>query len=189
MSHRRILVIGGTRGTGRLIAQLLDRHGIPVRVLARDPVRVARLFASTVEVVGADITKKHTLPGAMEGASHIVFTAGCRSGHPFSEAQIRETEYHGVLNTLDTAGRMEFTGRFLYMTASGVTTRSVSSVLLNLYKGNTLVWRRRAEDAIRASGLAYTIIRTGMLLNRPGGVHAVKVTQEGLPLSPRYRIA
>ena len=34
------------------------------------------------------------------------------------------------------------------MTSSGVTTRSVSTLFLNLYKGNTLVWRRRAEDGL-----------------------------------------
>jgi len=58
-----------------------------------------------------------------------------------------------------------------------------------LYKGNTLSWRRRAEHEIRASGLDYTIIRTGMLLNRPSGQHALVVSQDALPLSRRYRIA
>ena len=40
--------------------------------------------------------------------------------------------------------------------SSGVERRSFWSIALNFYKGNTLVWRRRAEDEIRASGLAYT---------------------------------
>ena len=68
-------------------------------------------------------------------------------------------------------------------------TRSFWTFCLNTYKGNTLKWRRRAEDKIRASGLDYTIIRTGVLLNRAGGQHALKVTPDPLPLSPRYRIA
>ena len=75
------------------------------------------------------------------------------------------------------------------MTASGVGTRSFWARALNLYKGNTLVWRQRAEDVIRASGLPYTIIRAGMLVNRPAGTHAIELTQRQLPLSPRYRIA
>jgi hypothetical protein len=75
------------------------------------------------------------------------------------------------------------------MTSSGVTTRSFSTLFLNLYKGNTLVWRRRAEDEIRAGGLDYTIIRTGVLLNRSSGQRAIEVTQAALPLSLRYRIA
>jgi len=67
------------------------------------------------------------------------------------ERHIRETEYGGVVNTLAAAQRVGFGGRFLYMTASSVTSRSWATVLLNLYKGNTLVWRERAEHEIRAA--------------------------------------
>jgi uncharacterized protein YbjT (DUF2867 family) len=184
-----ILVIGGTRGTGLLIAKLLDRGGFPVRVLARDVARAADRLGPRVQLVAGDITKEETIPPAVEAASHIVFTAGCRSGRPVGEAQVKATEYHGVLNTLAAARRAGFSGRFLYMTSSGVLTRSFWTLCLNLYKGNTLRWRRRAEAEIRASGLDYTIIRTGMLLNRPSGRRALVVSQDALPLSPRYRIA
>jgi uncharacterized protein YbjT (DUF2867 family) len=184
-----VLVIGGTSGTGSLIVRLLERHGVSVRVLARNPAAARSLFSSSVEVVTGDITQPRTLPPAIEGSSHIVFTAGCRSGHPVGEAQIKATEYEGVLNTLVAARNAGFGGQFLYMTSSGVNAPSFWSACLNLYKGNTLVWRRRAEDAIRGSGLPYTIIRTGVLLNRAGGAYGIRLTQEPLPLSPFYRIA
>ena len=99
------------------------------------------------------------------------------------------TEYEGVRNALASARRAGFSGRFLYMTSIGVTRRSLSATLLNLVKGNTLRWRRRAEDDIRASGVDYTIIRAGFLLNSPGGRRAIDVSQEAHALSPRYRIA
>jgi hypothetical protein len=118
-----------------------------------------------------------------------VFTAGCRSGRPVREEQIKATEYHGVVNTLSADHTAGFGGRFLYMTSSGISSHSFWSASLNLYKGNTLRWRGRAEDAIRTSGLPYTIIRAGMLLNRPPGTHAIRLTQKPLPLSPFYRIA
>jgi uncharacterized protein YbjT (DUF2867 family) len=186
---RPVLVIGGTRGTGLLIARLLHQRGVPVRVLARDRTRALTLFDGGVDVVGGDLTKPDTLPAAISGTRHIVFTAGCRSGHPVREPTIKATEYQGVINTLEGARQCGFEGRFLYMTSSGVTTASLAAACLNLWKGNTLVWRRRAEDEIRASGLDYTIIRTGVLLNRAGGQHAIAVTQHPQPLSPRYRIA
>jgi len=125
----------------------------------------------------------------MEGATHVVFTAGCRSGRPTTETHIRETEYQGVVNTLTAAQRVGFRSRFLYMTASGVTSHSWATVLLNLYKGNTLVWRERAGHEMRGSGLEYGIIRAGILLDRPGNQHALLVTQRPLPLAIRYRIA
>jgi len=183
-----IVLIGGTRGTGLLIARLLMQQGHLVRVLARNPTDAVRRLGPTPEIIRGDITQPPTLPAVLNGARHIIFTAGCRSGRPVGPSKIRRTEYEGVLNTLDAAKRVGFNGRFLYMTSSGVGSRSFWAVSLNLYKGDTLEWRRRAETAIRESGVSYTIIRTGMLTNGPGGKFGIEVTQVDLPLSPRYRI-
>ena len=187
--HQPVLVIGGTRGTGLLIARLLHQRDHRVRVLARDRKRALTLFDSSVEIVGGDLTKPETLRLAINGARHIIFTAGCRSGYPVREPQVKAVEYEGVLKTLAAARQLGFAGRFLYMTSSGVMTRSLATRCLNLWKGNTLVWRRRVEGEIRASGVDYTVIRTGVLLNRPGGQHMIEVTQQPLPLAWRYRIA
>lgn len=184
-----ILMIGGTRGTGLLIARLLERQGAPVRVLARNPENARALFGASVDVVAGDITQASSLPRSFGGVTHVVFTAGVRSGHPATKALSRATEYEGMINTLAAAQASGFRGRFLYLTSAGVIRRSVFSVLLNLYKGNTLVWRERAERAIRNSHLDYTIIRAGVLLNQPGGQRPVHVTQDPLPLSLRYCIA
>jgi uncharacterized protein YbjT (DUF2867 family) len=187
--HAPILVIGGTRGTGLLIAQLLHRQDHRVRVLARNPARALTLLDQGVQLVEGDITKPETLRPALDGARHIIFTAGCRSGHPVREPRVKAVEYGGVVHTLTAARQCGFTGRFLYMNSSGISTSSFFATCLNLWKGNTLVWRRRVEKEIRASGLEYTIIRTGILLNRPRGQHCITVTQQPLPLSVRYRIA
>lgn len=184
-----ILVIGGTRGTGLLIARRLHQQGHRVRVLARDRERALTLFDRTVEIVHGDLTKPETLRPAIDGARNIIFTAGCRSGHPVREPHVKTVEYEGVRHTLTIARDVGFAGRFLYMTSSGVESPSLAARCLNLWKGNTLVWRRRVEDEIRASGLNYTIIRAGVLLNRPGGQHVIEITQQPLPLSWRYRIA
>jgi uncharacterized protein YbjT (DUF2867 family) len=186
---RLIVVIGGSRGTGLLIARHLARQGRSVRVLARDPARATDALGPAVQVVAGDLTRAETIAPALEGAAHIVFTAGCRSGYPAREARVKATEYQGLLDTIAASRQAGFSGRLLYMTSSGVLARSFWTRSLNLYKGHTLAWRRRAEDAIRASGLDYAIIRAGFLLNRPGGRHEIVVTQEPLPLSPRYRIA
>jgi uncharacterized protein YbjT (DUF2867 family) len=186
--NQPVLVIGGSRGTGLLIARRLTQVPLPVRVLARDPAQTGAALGADAELVAGDITKKETLPRAIEGVSHIIFTAGIRSGYPASEARIKATEYEGVINMLTSAQAAKFGGRFMYMTSSGVASRSFLSMCLNLYKGNTLVWRRRAEKAIRESGIDYTIIRAGMLQNYPGGRRPIHVTQKALPLSIRYRI-
>ena len=184
-----VLLIGGTRGTGLLIAHLLVKRGTPVRVLARDPLSAARRLGPRPEILLGDVTQPDTLLPAITGARHLIFTAGCRSGRPVRESRVRRTEYEGVLNTLDASRRAGFAGRFLYMNASGIGERSFWTMALNLYKGNTLQWRARAESAIRASGLSYTIIRAGLLTNGAAGQHDILVTQRPLPLSPRHRIS
>lgn len=167
----------------------LRQRGEGVRVLARDPGRTAARLGTTVEVAPGDITKAHTLPPAIAGASHIVFTAGVRSGRPARSSRVKETEYTGVLNTLRAAQEVGFAGRFAYLTSSGVTTKSLFAAALNLYKGNTLRWRKEAEEEVRRSGLDYTIVRAGVLLNREGGRRAMTITQEALPLSIRFHVA
>jgi uncharacterized protein YbjT (DUF2867 family) len=182
------LVIGGTRGTGLAIACLLADRGYRVRVLARDPARAEARLGAAVDVVAGDITKAETLPRAVRGADHIVFTAGVHSGRVARESLVRLTDHDGVLNTLAAARGAGFRGRFLYLNSLGVTTPSLTARVLNLLKRNTLVWRRRVEETIRSSGLDYTIIRVGFLLDRPGGERKIEVSQANLPLAPRRRI-
>ncbi|KRR04222.1 SDR family oxidoreductase [Bradyrhizobium valentinum] len=185
----RILVIGGTRGVGLLIARLLHERGYTVRVLARDPAGVSNKLGPTFEVVAGDLTKEDTLPPALRDVDHIIFTAGAPSGRYAPESLVRATDYDGVIDTLAAARSAGFHGRFVYLNTIGIETRSLAGFLINLLKRNTLVWRRRVEDKIRSSGLDYTIIRVGFLLDRPGGEHAINVSQGALPLAFRNRIA
>lgn len=184
-----VVIIGGTRGTGLLIVRMLERAGVPVRVIARDVTRARTTLGAGPMVVPGDLTVASSLLRAVEGAGHVILTAGCRSGYPAREKSVRLTEYDGVVATLSACRNTEFHGRFMYMTSSGLHVPSLSARLLNLWKGNTLKWRVRAEHAIRASTLDYTIIRAGVLVNQPGGRHPIAVTQAPLPLSWRHRIA
>lgn len=184
-----VLVIGGSSGAGRAVVQLLHGRGVRTRVVSRDPARAALQLPQGLDIRAADMTKRDTLPAALDGAAHIILTAGLYSGHPSSNARARATEYDGVLSVLAAAHATRFTGRFLYMTASGVRSRTISAVGLNAWKGNTLRWRWRAEEAIRGSELDYSVVRVGVLFNRRPGWRAVRITQEELPLSISTRLA
>ena len=184
-----VLVIGGTRSTGLLAAHLLHRSGVPVRVLARDPRGASQRVGPGIEIIEGDITRPETLAQAFEGVHDVIFTAGVRSGRFARPSVVKATEYMGVLNTLAAARDVGFQGRFVYMTAIGVTQFSLFAVALNLWKGNTLLWRRRAEDAIRSSGFDYTIVRAAFLLNRPPRQRDISLTQDESPLTLTEAIA
>jgi uncharacterized protein YbjT (DUF2867 family) len=188
MADMTVLVVGATRGTGAIIATRLKQRGTRVRVLARRPERAAATLGEGFDIVAGDVTKPDTLPAAVAGVSHIVYTAGVQSYRLAREAIIRLTEYGGPVNTLFAARDAGFSGRFLFMTSMGIMRSSLSARFLNAFKGKTLEWRRRAEEEIRAIGIDYAIIRAGFLLDATPGRHAIAVTQGNLPLSPRYRI-
>jgi uncharacterized protein YbjT (DUF2867 family) len=177
MDDNLVLVIGGTRSTGLHAAHALRRDGSRVRVLARSPAAALKRVGPHAEIVAGDITRKQTLVPAFAGTSHVIFTAGVRSGRFARESVVRATEYDGVLNTIEAARAHNFRGRFVYMTSIGVTRQSLFVTGLNIWKGNTILWRRRAEDAIRSSGLDYTIVRAAFLLNRPPHQRAICVRQ------------
>jgi uncharacterized protein YbjT (DUF2867 family) len=129
------------------------------------------------EIVRGDLTRKDTLIPALADVSHVIFTAGVRSGRFARQRVVRATEYEGVLNTIEAARIHNFRGRFVYMTSIGVTRKSVFVFGLNLWKGNTIVWRRRAEEAIRSSGYDYAIVRVAFLLNRRPDMRAIRIRQ------------
>ncbi len=186
--NQRVLVIGATQGTGHLVVNLLLRDGYQVRALARNEAKAKERLSSPVQIVVGDITKLITLASAMKDVDHIIFTAGVTQ-RPASERQIIATEYEGVKNTLAAARDARFAGLFLYMTSIGVAKSSLAATFLNLLKGNTLKWRKLAEEEIRRSGFDYTIIRAGFLTNSPGGRRAIEVSQREYPLGFKYRIS
>jgi Predicted nucleoside-diphosphate-sugar epimerases len=180
------LVIGGTRGTGKAIVSRLLRDGVAVRALARNAAAARAVLSSSIEIVEGDVTKVETLHAALIGAAHVIFTAGVTK-RPASERSIIAVEYHGVTNTLAVAKATGFAGRFLYMTAIGIRRHSIESIGLNLIKGNTLKWRRRAEEEIRRSGVNYTIVRCATLTNDDGS-RAVELSQRERRMSLFRRI-
>ncbi|HEV2129729.1 MAG TPA: SDR family oxidoreductase [Longimicrobiaceae bacterium] len=188
MEHSRVLVIGATRGTGYEIVQRLLREGYQVRVLARDGARACQRLGEAVEVVVGDVRRPETLPAAVNSVGAIILTAAVIHRVAGQQA-VRATVYEGTLNTLAAARHTRFTGRFLYMSALGTRRGSWLGFLLSRIKGNTLRWRRLAEEAIRLSGLDYTIIHAGILTNAPAGQRAIEISQHDYPLLPRYRIS
>ena len=183
----RVLVIGATRGTGRIVVQRLLEEGHSVRVLARTPARARQTFGDRVEVVAGDLTRRETLAPALDGMQAIVLTAGVTK-RPAPERLVKATEYDGTLNVLAAAREAGFQGRLLYMSAIGTDRRSVLAFLLNVIKGNTLKWRARGEEEIRGSGIEYTIVHAGILSNQPAGRHRIRITRQRLPMRLRYRL-
>ncbi len=177
-----ILIIGGTRGTGKICVEQLLAQGKQVRLAARNAEKARKLFGDRVEHVVVDLAHPDgALKRAFDGVEQVVFTAAVGAG-PAKESEVRAVDFEGVVATVTAAEEAGFTGRFVYMTTTGVHHRSAFMGFLNFIKGDLSGWRARAEQAITEGGLDYVIVRAGALTNGAGG-QALQITAGDRPLT------
>jgi uncharacterized protein YbjT (DUF2867 family) len=177
---RRILVIGGTGGTGAALVRLLggEEHG--VRVLARKPDEARRRLPDAVEVVPGDLRDPAALDAAVAGVDTVVHTAGTRG--ILRPRRHEELVVDGTADLL-RAARRGSTSAIVFMSSMGVTRPSLLGDALNLAKGDALVHKRHAEELVRGSGLDYLILRAAVLTDR--GSHPARLTLSTTPLPLR----
>jgi uncharacterized protein YbjT (DUF2867 family) len=145
---RRVLVVGATGYLGSHIVTHLRQAGYPVRALARDPQRLAEERERGVEVFAGQVTRPETLDGLCDGVSVVVSTLGVRS--LARKPTPWEVDYQGNLNVL-TRARQAGVRHFIFVgVLHGDEVRSRIPVLEP---------RERFIDALRQSGIAWTIIR------------------------------
>jgi uncharacterized protein YbjT (DUF2867 family) len=170
-----ILVAGATGGVGTHVVRILMALGRPVRILARDEAKARKLFTgaerpTALEIAIGDVRRPETLAAAMQGVTHVVCATG--SGTPIGGNAPQHVDFEGVRNLTEaaTAAGVE---RFVLVSSIAVTKPNHP---LNAF-GKVLTWKLRGEDALRASGLPYAIVRPGGLTDAPGRQKALKFDQ------------
>lgn len=167
------LVAGGTGRTGRYVVEKLLQEGrYAVRVLARNADEARGMFGGRAEVVQGDVKDPATLGPAFVGVTHVVSAIGT-GGDFFGDNRAERVDYAGNRNLVEAAAAVGVR-HFVLVTAIGVTHPDHP---LNARLNNLLAWKLKGEDALRASGVPYTIVRPGGLRDEPGGRMGIKVTQ------------
>lgn len=143
----RVLVVGGTGMLGEPVVRSLASSGHTVCVLSRHPERVAERFAGLCELARGDVEDKESLARALEG---------CAAVHV----------------SLNGAGDWDFERRGAEAVASLAPKAGVQR--LSLISGASTcaenAWspivraKLAAEDAVRASGVPFTILRCPMFM-------------------------
>src|SRR3990172_1602979 len=148
-----ILVTGGTGFTGAAVVRELARRGKSVAVLGRDAGKIARRFPDLrVEARPGDVRDPDGLRAAFDGADTVIDCVqfpnspieNKRKGWTFEQI-----DYLGTLNQVLAA---KSTGVKRYVYVSGV------GAALDATK-HWFVFKAKAEEAVRASGLTHVIIR------------------------------
>jgi uncharacterized protein YbjT (DUF2867 family) len=149
----KIAVAGGSGFIGRYICKALQTDGHDVVVLGRDPDKTRRIpQLHGAEARRADVTDPESLRGVLEGAEAVVFSISFPN-YPMEQPRKGLTfdryERGGVANVLAECDRANV-GRFLYISGAGA------------HPTSDKTWYRakgRAEEAIKAAGIEYCVIR------------------------------
>ena len=163
-----VLVAGATGGTGSLVVAELQKQGYPVRAFVRDTAKAAERLGADVEAVAGDLKDPASIAAAMDGVGAVINAAGASaSGGPDNTAE--KVDFEGARN-LAEAALGAGVGQYVLVSSRGVTD---DDHYLNRMFNNMLIWKRRGEEAVAASGVPYTIVRPGGLSDDPGGNQTV----------------
>lgn len=208
---KRVLVTGATGRTGSLVLQKLRQQPDKFEAIgfARSRLKVEELFGSTEGFVIGDIKDKSSLSSAIENCNALVILTsavpkmvappkpGERPQFEYEPDGMPEiVDYYGQKNQIDVAKQAGVEHIVLVGSMGGT---NPDNPLNRLGKGNILIWKRQAEQYLIDSGIDYTIIRAGGLLDKEGGVRQLLVGKDdellnnppnGIPTSiPRADVA
>lgn len=142
-----VLVAGGTGTLGRQVVARLAARGLRVRVLTRDPARARPLEGAAVEVAMGDVRDPEAVGRAMTGAGTVVSAVHGFAGP--GAAGPEAVDWRGNLN-LFRAAAAAGVGHVVLLSAQGASPDHP----IGLFRV-----KHRAEEALRASGLAWTVVR------------------------------
>ena len=166
----RVLITGGTGYVGGNIRESLA--GRPVRLLVRNMRAAGNLVSKDVELVEGDVTKTASLRGAMDGCEAVIHLVGIieeSSGATFDDVIRGGTE-----NAVAEAKRAGVR-RFIHMSAMGAQNNAAFPYM-------QAKWQ--AEQAVKASGIPWTIFRPSVIFGPGDGFINVLAKLVKNPLIP-----
>jgi cytosine deaminase len=159
----RVAIAGGHGQIAmRLERVLADRGDEPV-ALIRNPDHADDVRAAGAEPVVVDLEHAgdDEVAKAIEGADAVVFAAGAGPGS--GSARKDTMDYGGAVKLIEAAKRNGI-ARYAIVSSMGADAGAAGDDTFQVY----LRAKGRADDALRASGLDWTVIRPGGLTNDPG---------------------
>ena len=170
----KVLVLGATGGTGRLIVHDALEKGHSVVALVRSKARAPDLPGA--DIIEGDARDEGALMRALDGCDAVISSLGTGIS-PFSEVSLLTEATHALLPAMARSG----VRRLVCISALGVgDSRGHGGFIFDrlfqpLLLRHAYEDKGRQEAAIRASSLDWVIVRPAMLTNGParGGVRAI----------------
>ena len=161
-----IVVAGGTGTLGTRLVPRLAEQGLAVRVLTRDPARAQHLAGHGVEVARGDVRDPGSLASALRGAGTVISAVhGFAGPGGVSPASVDRA---GNARLIDAAGRAG--AAFVLVSVVGAS----PSHPIGLFRA-----KHAAEQALCASGLPWTIVRSTAFMETWGTIMARPLQASG----------
>jgi uncharacterized protein YbjT (DUF2867 family) len=156
-----VLVIGGHGQIAMRLLRLLARDGHDGRGVIRKAEQAGDLEAAGAEPVLCDLERGDDLRPHLDSADAIVFAAGAGPGS--GPERKRTVDYGTAVAAMEAASE---TGVARYVIVSSIGTHDVDGAgeAMRPY----LQAKRDADNALRESGLDWTIVKPGRLTDAPG---------------------
>jgi uncharacterized protein YbjT (DUF2867 family) len=178
-----VAIAGGHGKIALILGRLLVERGDTVRGLIRNPGQADDLRAVGVEPVIADLESESDIASAIRGADAVVFAAGAGPGS--GDARKRTVDFGGAVKLVEAA-KAEGVSRYLIVSSMGADKAPEDGAE---GFGAYLQAKFEADEAVRASGLDYTVVRPGGLTDDPGTGLVTIAEHTGRGQIPRADVA
>ena len=155
-----IFVAGGHGKIGLRLLRLLAARGDQARGLIRDAGQSADLEAVGAEPVVADWEAGDDITPLVAGADAVVFAAGAGPGS--GPERKRTVDYGGAVKLIEAA-KANGVSRYVIVSSMGADNPLRGPESMRQYQEA----KAAADEALRESGLDFTIVRPGMLTEDP----------------------
>ncbi|MHC2330826.1 NAD(P)-dependent oxidoreductase [Bradyrhizobium sp. USDA 4454] len=166
-SPSKILVLGATGGTGRLIVGRAQARGHEVTALVRSPDKARHLEGARL-VIG-DARDEAGLRAALKDQDAVISALGTPAS-PFGEVTLLSTATRALVNAM----KAERVSRLVLITGIGAGDSAghggflFDKAIFPLLLKKVYADKNRQEAIVRDSGLDWVLVRPSVLNNKPG---------------------
>jgi uncharacterized protein YbjT (DUF2867 family) len=153
-----VVIVGGHGKIAMRLSKILAERGDSPRGIIRKTEQADELEEIGAEPIVLDIENVDDIDDAFAGADAVVFAAGAGPGS--GEARKRTMDLGGAVKLIDAAKGAAIS-RYVIVSSMGADHPEAASGTFRAY----LEAKADADQALRDSGLDYTIVRPGSLTN------------------------